>query len=286
MQLEPDHLSVLEWFRERSSSTVGWPSPLNGLFLANKAKGIHKPAGWEHALSIRLTLDGPYADDHYTLGDGEWQLQYSQEGGDENYFTNRALLACMRDQIPIGVLKQTRTKPHSRYLVLGLGIVKKSADGKFTISSYPMNLAIDPQLRPLIAEFESIDQTDRRRFRLQRVAQRDGQSNFRGELEAAYEGKCAISGCGVPEVLEAAHILCYRGVHTNHVQNGILLRADLHCLFDAGLILVAHDYRILVSNRLAGSEYFDYHQRSIFLPKDVRHRPHPEALKRRNQGID
>lgn len=263
---------------------MGWPTPLNGLFLANKAKGIHKPAGWEHALSVRLTLDGPYPDDHYSLDGGEWELQYSQEGSDGDYFTNKALLACMRDQIPIGVLKQTKSKPHSQYLVLGLGMVKDFTNGKFTISSYSMVSESDTKFRSLLEEFESIDREDRRNFSMRRVAQRDGQTEFRGQLETAYEGKCAISGCGVSEALEAAHILSYRGAHTNHVQNGILLRADLHCLFDAGLISINQEYKILISNRLANSEYFRYHQQSIFLPRDVRHRPHPEALKRRNRG--
>ena len=263
---------------------MGWPSPLNGLFLANKAKGIHKPAGWEHALSVRLALDGPYLDDHYALGGGAWELKYSQEGTDGDYFTNKALLACMRDKVPIGVIKQTRAKPHSQYLVLGLGMVKDFTDGKFTISSYSKDSEFDPAFQSLLAEFESIDLQDRRRFSVRRVAERDGQTEFRSQLEIAYEGKCAISGCGVSEALEAAHILSYRGAHTNHIQNGILLRADLHCLFDAGLISINQEYKILVSNRLAGSEYFDYHQQSIFLPRDVRYRPHPEALRRRNQA--
>jgi predicted restriction endonuclease len=45
----------------------------------------------------------------------------------------------------------------------------------------------------------------------------------------------------VPWVLEAAHIFPYRGPQTNHVTNGLLLRADLHVLFDLGLLRIDAD---------------------------------------------
>lgn len=51
-----------------------------------------------------------------------------------------------------------------------------------------------------------------------------------------YGGQCAVSRCNVTDVLEAAHVVPYRGALTNHTSNGILLRADLHILFDEGLL--------------------------------------------------
>lgn len=59
--LSKAHRAALEWFDERTGQEIGWPEPLDGLFLLNKAKGIHKPSGWQHALSIRQSLDSPYA---------------------------------------------------------------------------------------------------------------------------------------------------------------------------------------------------------------------------------
>jgi 5-methylcytosine-specific restriction protein A len=41
-----------------------------------------------------------------------------------------------------------------------------------------------------------------------------------------YNEKCAISATNLPPVLEAAHIVPYQGVETNHITNGILLRSD------------------------------------------------------------
>ena len=58
------------------------------------------------------------------------------------------------------------------------------------------------------------------------------------------------------EVLEAAHILPYRGPDTNKVVNGLLLRADVHTLFDSGLIAVdVKNMTVLVDKSLEGSEY-------------------------------
>jgi hypothetical protein len=66
---------------------------------------------------------------------------------------------------------------------------------------------------------------------LREVIQRRGQQKFRKALIAAYSGRCAISGCPVAPLLEAAHITSYLGPDTNSITNGLLLRADLHTLW-------------------------------------------------------
>lgn len=67
---------------------------------------------------------------------------------------------------------------------------------------------------------------------------RPQQAQFKKDLVKAYKGKCAITGCDTPQVLEAAHIVPHRGRQTDVAQNGILLRADIHKLFDAGLLAI------------------------------------------------
>ncbi|MBE2321408.1 HNH endonuclease, partial [Solirubrobacter sp. CPCC 204708] len=79
------------------------------------------------------------------------------------------------------------------------------------------------------------------------VAQRRGQSTFRNQLLEAYDLRCAITGSNAVAVLEAAHICPYRGDHTNRVDNGLLLRADIHTLFDLGLIWVTPEHHITVA---------------------------------------
>ena len=112
------------------------------------------------------------------------------------------------------------------------------------------------------------------------IAQRHGQRAFRNNLFDAYGGRCAITGCEVPDVLEAAHILPYRGEETNKVKNGLLLRADVHTLFDCGLIAVDEvKMTVLVAPALQDSEYWAFHGQKLRLPPDARRNPSTEALK-------
>lgn len=63
---------------------------------------------------------------------------------------------------------------------------------------------------------------------------RPAQAKFRSAVCAAYGGKCAVSGIGVLSALEAAHVEPFRSGGVDHISNGVLLRADLHRLFDFG----------------------------------------------------
>lgn len=114
----------------------------------------------------------------------------------------------------------------------------------------------------------------------QTIARRRGQQAFRNALLLAYEGKCAMSGCEVQDVLEAAHITPYLGIATNAVSNGLLLRSDLHTLFDCGLIAVdPKTKRIVTSTDLAGSCYAHLNGVQLRLPGDVTKGPSARALK-------
>lgn len=86
--------------------------------------------------------------------------------------------------------------------------------------------------------FDPAGLEDARTRVLRVVVQRRGQRKFRDELLQAYGGRCAITGCPVIPLLEAAHITPYLGPDTNTIKNGILLRADIHTLWDLGLLAV------------------------------------------------
>jgi hypothetical protein len=90
-----------------------------------------------------------------------------------------------------------------------------------------------------------------RRRRLAQVTARQGQADFRRRLILAYGGRCAITDCDVEVVLQAAHISPYDGPSTNRVTNGLLLRADLHNLFDRGYLWIDGNYRVRVAEGLA-----------------------------------
>lgn len=105
-------------------------------------------------------------------------------------------------------------------------------------------------------EFEPTGIVDARERVFATIVRRQGQPEFRRALLDAYEGRCTITGCSVVEILEAAHIHPYKGECTNDVRNGLLLRADIHTLFDLNLIVVdTAEMAVRVSPSLLGSEY-------------------------------
>lgn len=113
--------------------------------------------------------------------------------------------------------------------------------------------------------------------------QREGQGTFRLRLIDAYQGHCAITGEHALPVLDAAHIQPYLGPQSNHVQNGLLLRTDLHRLYDAGYVSVAPTLEFLVSPRLKeefdnGRSYYELAGRRVAEPRDVGKQPSREAL--------
>ena len=85
-------------------------------------------------------------------------------------------------------------------------------------------------------------------------------------------------------MLEAAHILPYKGLATNIVQNGLLLRSDLHTLFDLGLLVITSEALIvLVAPSLMKTDYSEFSGRSLRTPKDRHLHPNLEALRRRRE---
>lgn len=107
---------------------------------------------------------------------------------------------------------------------------------------------------------------DRRTVRTQVSVIRPGQANFRGTMFARYGGECCISGCRVDTLLEAAHIIPYRGDQTDDVRNGLLLRVDLHRLFDAHLITINPvTLRVEVANSVDDAEYQALNGKRMFV---------------------
>lgn len=104
--------------------------------------------------------------------------------------------------------------------------------------------------------FDPANTEDARKRVLAAVVRRQGQKKFRADLLNTYDSKCAMTGCDEICVLEAAHISPYRGPDTNKADNGLLLRADLHTLFDLGLLAVNPDtLEIRVAQQVTNPEY-------------------------------
>lgn len=112
------------------------------------------------------------------------------------------------------------------------------------------------------------------------VAIREGAREFRKAIWGQWK-RCIVSDCSVAEALEAAHLHRYGGAHTNHLQNGIMLRADIHRLFDRHLISLCYegpDLVVSVSQSLEGSEYQSFDQKRLFKDDLPERRPHPVVV--------
>lgn len=103
------------------------------------------------------------------------------------------------------------------------------------------------------------------------VLSRNGQQQFRNDTASNYNNQCAFTGECVLQSLDAAHIIAYSGDGTHCQSNGILLRKDLHCLFDAGFITIGEDHKIIVSDKIndlypGNSYYSEFNGKSISEP--------------------
>lgn len=116
-----------------------------------------------------------------------------------------------------------------------------------------------------------------------------GQGGFRMKITSIY-GKCAVSGEHSTPVLEAAHIRPYSDSGSHEIQNGILLRSDIHKLYDRGYVTVDPDYTFRVSETLKdefnnGKTYYELENRKIWLPSDNNHWPSRENLEYHKQVL-
>jgi putative restriction endonuclease len=129
-------------------------------------------------------------------------------------------------------------------------------------------------------EFDPQNVVDARTKVLASIVRRKGQSQFRSTLLRAYNHKCAVTGCEIEALLEAAHIVPYQGADTNIVSNGLLLRADIHTLFDLGLCWVDPTKLVIkLAKSLDASEYEAFRDQPIRLPDEISDRPSAEALR-------
>lgn len=120
------------------------------------------------------------------------------------------------------------------------------------------------------------------------VRPRLGQGTFRLAVTAAYQRACAVTGEHSLPVLEAAHIRPYGEGGEHAVRNGLLLRSDLHRLFDRGYVTVTPDLRVRVSPRLRadyanGRSYYPHDGQALAVPRGREEAPDPELLRWHNE---
>lgn len=158
------------------------------------------------------------------------------------------------------------------------------AEGRVLLS------AVQAVLGHEIADTEQPTDADRPRYGSEYVTRgRLGQGAFRVLVIDSYQRRCAVTGEKTLPVLEAAHIKPYAEDGPHAVNNGILLRSDLHKLFDLGYVTVTPELKLEVSSRLReewhnGREYYAYHGKELaFRPMTAAEQPARPYLEWHNE---
>lgn len=120
------------------------------------------------------------------------------------------------------------------------------------------------------------------------VRPRLGQGAFRVLVMDIYKRRCAVTEERTLPALEAAHIRPYSQGGEHDTRNGLLLRRDIHSLFDAGYVTVTPDLHFEVSRRIReefenGRHYYALDGRAISSPENLGQRPDPAALRWHNE---
>jgi hypothetical protein len=141
-RISPEHRRRLAWFEEHQGEISASPGSLaGGLLLVSKPKGIYKPGDLPYALSIKINLGSRYEDGvPMPTPGGGWLLKYHQENPDpaarDTMFTNRGLMRCIADRVPVGVLRERAPAARrSQYDVLGLAMPVRWSEGFFHFES-------------------------------------------------------------------------------------------------------------------------------------------------------
>lgn len=119
---------------------------------------------------------------------------------------------------------------------------------------------------------------DYRKLVDRQIRERRGQQQFREALRRRYGDRCVITGCELLHVLEAAHIRPYRGENDNHPENGLLLRSDIHTLFDLDLLGIAPETLRVELHPDVAAEYEEFDGHPLDCPSG---KPSHEALRQR-----
>lgn len=138
------------------------------------------------------------------------------------------------------------------------------------------------------AQFPGMAETQARFGEPHLISPRLGQGAFRVLVTDTYQRRCAVTQERTLPALEAAHIRPYGDGGEHEARNGLLLRRDIHSLFDAGYVTVTPDLHFEVSRRIReefenGRHYYELHGKPIFTPADASRRPDVGALRWHNE---
>jgi len=122
------------------------------------------------------------------------------------------------------------------------------------------------------------------------VKPRLGQGAFRILVTDNYNRRCAVTGERTLPALDAAHIKPFSDGGEHEISNGILLRRDIHSLFDAGYVTITPELKLEVSRRIKeefenGRHYYALHGSGLATPDNPSRRPNLKALQWHNEHM-
>ncbi len=122
------------------------------------------------------------------------------------------------------------------------------------------------------------------------VLPRLGQGSFRVLVTDVYQRRCSVTQERTLPALDAVHIKPFGKSGPHSVNNGILLRSDIHKLFDTGYVSISSDHHFEVSKCIKeefenGRDYYAMHGRLLHLPQDKRFRPGSEFIEWHNEKV-
>lgn len=226
------------------------------------------PIGDLRANLEHLTVNSP-SRPHYNYGRTHWR-------SDSGHPHDRLFKI-----VDLGPPKRTRYEPFNP-AVHGHVDLHKNAGGTWEVVPLTLDDQAQAEAEGQAGAFSHQSPLDgdhdARVWAMRAVAQRRGQPLFRARLLDAYGGRCAITGCTAVEVLEAAHVLPYRGEHTHRLDNGLLLRADLHTLFDCQLLWITPEHTVALAPAVLATDYALLQGKPLILPASKADHPNPAHL--------
>lgn len=181
----------------------------------------------------------------------------------------------------------------SRSIVQGKTYSTDDAEGKSLWAQVQERLSRIDVSRRMLKESDAmpvVDETERFGNPVL-IKPRLGQGAFRVLVADAYSRRCAITGEKTFPVLEAAHIKPYADSGPHQTANGLLLRSDIHKLFDKGYITVTEELKVEVSSRIRsefenGKEYYACHGKDLIVtPGNACEKPAAEYIRWHNDNL-
>lgn len=154
------------------------------------------------------------------------------------------------------VIDRLRNGDRDALRELGKRIDRLIGDARTT--SYANADAADEATPPLAPAAYKIGGVDTRESLMRQITTRRGQSTFRQLLRDTHGDRCMVTGCTLMDLVEAAHISPYRGSTDHHPDNGLLLRVDLHTLFDLDLLGVHPEHLVVFINPVLVEAGYDH----------------------------